>query len=62
MQKELYFVWRGEEDGQYFEQYDSLEDAVTSNSSGVEVFKAELKSLGLFKVVTKVVKAKKGKN
>ena len=69
MEKELYLTWvKNEEDGSgggYYNQYFSLIDAVSSEDENTEIFKANLKSLGQFKlVVTKKatpVKSKKGK-
>ena len=59
---ELYLVWVGAEDEQYYNQYFTLEDAVRDNDSDTEIFKAEVESLGYFEVVTKLVsKKKKGK-
>lgn len=57
----LYFVWRPEEDPQYFQQYDTLEEAVDDNDEPVEVYEADLKLVGNFesKMVYSKVKAKK---
>lgn len=61
MKKEVYLVWQNAEDEQFFNQYDSLEDAVASEENPVEVYLAKPKMLGTFKVATKVVKSRKGK-
>lgn len=61
-QKELYLVWQDGVDEQFYNQYFTLTDAVSDSESGTEIFKADLKSLGSFELVTKVVKTKKGKN
>lgn len=67
---ELYFVWvpdgefaqaeAGSGNG-YFNSYTDLDDAVGSSSDPVEIWKAELKPLGVFrskKVIEKIKKAK----
>lgn len=59
--KELFLVWMDGEDEQFYNQYFSLTDAVASEGSGVEVFKADLTSLGSFELVTKLKKTKKSK-
>lgn len=60
--KELYLVWQGGEDEQFYSQYTSLTDAVSNEDKDAEILKADLTSLGTFELVTKVVKKKsKGK-
>ena len=60
---ELFLVWQDDEnDGQYYNQYTSLTDAVSQEGSGAEIFKASLESLGSFKLVTKVVKKSRKKD
>lgn len=65
--KRLYFTWNEESadpDEHYWQQWDSLEDAVSEYGNiGVEVFTAELRSIGKFKraVVNVRMKAKKKK-
>lgn len=64
MPKELFLVWTSEVDCDgcgYFEQYFSLAEAVENNEEGTEIFKATVTSIGCFKLLTKVVKAKKRK-
>lgn len=57
--KTMYVVWMDGEDEQYFNQYNSLEDAVSENPNE-EVFEAKLKSLGRFELfVKKVIKKSK---
>lgn len=64
--KEFFVVWQGGADEQFWNQYDSLEDAV-SNEGGkcVEVFSCTPKALGLYdsdvKIVLKKSKTKKEK-
>jgi hypothetical protein len=55
----VYLVWMGGEDEQYYNQYFSLSDAVTSNEEDTEILVADVRSLGRFKVVVKLVKNKK---
>jgi hypothetical protein len=57
----LFLVWNeenvaGDPDGAYFEQYNTLEDAVASSEDPVEVYLAEIKPLGRHKTETRVVK------
>lgn len=54
--KKLYLVWTGDDDYQYFEQFDSLEDAV--NESKTEVYIAIVRRLGVFQKRRKVVRVK----
>ena len=54
--KELYLVWQDGEDEQYYNQYFSLKDAVSGEVEGAEIFKANVKLLGAFEIVTKLVK------
>ena len=58
--EKIYLVWQDGEDENYYNQYESLEDAVSSEEEPVEVFEADLKSLGQFRMQTKVVKIPKG--
>lgn len=63
-EKEVYLVWQDGVDEQFYNQYFSLEDAVSSESKDAEIFRADLVSLGSFelKVTKKLVKkTKKGK-
>lgn len=57
----LYFVKQKDESAEFWNYYDSIEDAVFDNHEPVEVFHASLKSLGLYETSVKVVitKAKK---
>ena len=57
-QKELF--WQGGADEQFYNQYESLVDAVSSEE-GNEIFEAKLTSLGSYRLVTKMVKEKKSK-
>ena len=59
--KDLYLVWQGAEDEQFYNQYTSLVDAVSSEEKGALIFKANLESLGSFELITKLVKNKKRK-
>lgn len=63
--KKQYLVWQGydNEDEQYFNYYDTLNDAVTCESGDaedgeVEVFEANIKLLGIYKSKSVVVKKK----
>ena len=59
--KELFLVWMNGDDEQYYNQYFSLTDAVASEGSNAEIFKADLTSLGSFELVTKLKKTKQKK-
>lgn len=59
--KETFLVWQDSEDEQFYNQYSSLTDAVSEEGSDAEIFEATLKSLGKFKLVTKVIRAGKTK-
>lgn len=62
MSKELFLVWKDDPNEQFYNQYDSLEDAVCDegeNGDAVEVFHVVPKSLGIFRKSYKIVKAKK---
>lgn len=54
--KDLYLVWQGAEDEQYYNQYFSLKDAVTSEPEGSRIMKASLTYIGQYEIVTKLVK------
>jgi len=60
-QKELFLVWQGGADEQFYNQYESLVDAVSSEEEGTEIFEAKLTSLGSYRLVTKMIKEKKSK-
>ena len=57
------FLVRNEEepDSPYWEMYDSVEDAVSANGDGTEVYVAEPKFLGKFKRKVELVKIKQRK-
>lgn len=57
----IYLVWMGLEGEQYYNQYFSLEEAVSDNDENVDIYQANLKVLGQFKVVMKLVKKKQSK-
>lgn len=66
MNTTLYFVLNDQEadDSPYYEQYDTLEDAVERSDEFIvplEIFKADLKSIGFYKTKTSIVKTKKPK-
>lgn len=54
--KKLYLVWTGDDEYQYFEQFDSLEDAVTESKT--EVYVASIRRLGVFQKRNKVIRVK----
>lgn len=54
--KKLYLVWNGDDEYQYFEQFDSLEDAVTDSKT--EVYVASIRRLGVFQKRNKVIRVK----
>ena len=58
----LYFAWLEDAnpENSYWQQYDSLEDAVGENE-GEEIFAAELKKLGVFKREVSLVRQKSKK-
>lgn len=64
--KKIYLVWQDGEDEQYYNIYHSVDDAVASEhddweNGEVEVLEATPKCLGLFKLKTTTVKAKRKK-
>lgn len=59
--KKLYLVWKDGEDEQYYNQYFSLEDAVSEEGDGVEVLQAKLTPIGAYKRSVRIVKTKKSK-
>ncbi len=59
--EKLYLVWQDGEDEQYYEQYESLEDAVTSRDEPVQVYEATVKSIGAYEVLPTKIKLKKVK-
>lgn len=58
----LFLVWQSGENEQFWNQYDSLENAVLSEGDGTEVFEATVKSLGVYERSVKFVKSKKEKS
>lgn len=61
MQKKIYMVWQGGENEQFFNQFETIEDAVYSEGDVAEVYVAEPKYLGKFKRKVEMVKIKKRK-
>lgn len=63
--KELFLVWQDSEDELFFNQYETLQDAVAceekDDDESVEVYKASLQRLGEYKITTNVVKQKQPK-
>ena len=57
--KVLYFVYQDGEDEQYYNQYESMEDAVSDSSNPVEVFEAKLNLLGTFQKSYRIAKVSK---
>ena len=55
--KTMYMVWMDGVDEQYFNQYSSLEDAISENPHD-EIFEANFKSLGRFELFVKKVEEK----
>lgn len=54
--KKLYLVWNDSDEYHYFEQFDSLEDAVTESKT--EVYVASIRRLGVFQKRNKVIRVK----
>lgn len=66
MKKEakVYLVWQedpNDETTRYWNQYATLEDAVSENGDGCEVYLAEPKFIGRFKSKAEIVKIKRRK-
>ncbi len=60
MKEKVFLVWQDGVDQQFWNQYESLEDAVSDNQE-VEIYEAIPKLLGKFKVVAQKLKVKKVK-
>ena len=57
--KKLYLVWNDSDEYQYFEQFDSLEDALSSQGNQkTEVFIASIRRLGEFKREMRCIRVK----
>lgn len=56
-----YAVWQKNEQEPYWNYYDTLEDAVSENGDGCEVFVFEGRLLGKFKRKVELVKIKRRK-
>lgn len=54
-------TWNDEPDAQYWETFDTLEDAVSGHEDGVEVFRAAYSSLGKWKRSAVLARVKKKK-
>lgn len=54
MKKSIYLVWNDVN----WELYDLIEDAINCHGDNIEVYFAEPKLLGSFKLETKVIKSK----
>lgn len=61
--KVLYLVWESDGDIGYFNQFETLVDAVSDGGEGCEVYRAPVKYLGQFKksVRVKCLRVKKTK-
>lgn len=55
----LFMVWQEADASQYFNQYTTIEDAVSSEGDNCEVWVAEPKYLGTFCRDVRVVKSKR---
>lgn len=62
-EKKIYLVFNEDDnDSQFWEQYESLVDAVSSHGDGVEVYTAQPKRLGCFKRKASLVRIKQKKS
>lgn len=60
--KAVYLVLQTNEEGyEYYNQYDSLNDAVSSEKEPVEVYRAIPRLVGKFKKAAKIIRVKKRK-
>ncbi len=59
--EKFFVVFMDGQDEQFYNQYDTLVDAVTDNEDPVEVFEVTPKSLGKFEAVAQPVKLKRVK-
>ena len=62
--KTVFGIWEGDyttTDGDFWNQYDSLEDAVADKGDGCEVYALEPRYLGKFKRKVEMVKIKRRK-
>lgn len=63
----IYLVWNEDDvnednsDGAYWEQFNTIEDAVSTRGDGCEVWVAEPRLLGVYKRKVEMVKVKKRK-
>ena len=48
-------VWNTESDVPYWDLYDSLQDAVSSNVEGTEIYEGKFRKLGKFILKTEIV-------
>lgn len=65
MPKKLYLVWVLDEpthECEYYNQYETLEDAVSAEGDNCKVYVANIKYLGTYKKSVKIIKSKKEKN
>jgi len=57
-QKPVYLVWQDGEDLEFWNQYESLNDAVSSEEEPVEVYRAQPRLVGKFKKAAKLIRVK----
>lgn len=64
--KKIYLTFNSENQDEetegYWDQYESIEDAVATHGDGVEVYEANIQFLGEFKRKVELVKVKSRKN
>lgn len=58
----LYLVWMDGEDEQYYNQYQTIGEAISDNGDGVEIYSARPVYRGRFKSKVAIVKIKKRRN
>lgn len=61
MKKIQYGVWNEEETDGYWQLFNTIEDAVSFEGDGCEVYRLEAKFIGRFKRAVKIAKIKKRK-
>lgn len=60
--KKVFMVWEGDDSQEkYWNQYETLEDAVSDKGDGVDVYVAEPRFLGRYKRSVNVLKVPRGK-
>lgn len=58
----IYLVWdENDHDEGYWQQYSSLDDAISSNDGHANVYIATPRRIGTFKIASKIIRIKKRK-